>query len=271
MMRVEIDPVLIEKAVFFACREDASAECELHNAVDPLYPVGDDPRREEAFRAVFMHWFHRLGLHGQIADFLAERPELEGRVTRCLVREAPAERDESVEVLAPRSDAGNAARTLVIQITPQRLASGRLSCDALRRELLHAADIVNPRFAFRRDDLLGGSPRENLVRDRYHVLWRACVEGRLLRERRLEQPVLDAILRAASRAFGSARTPEKIIEQGVAEFLRRDDVTHPDLLAAARDPALLCIPVAAASRTEAGTSNEPDDLFSHDALPLPVV
>ncbi|GIK15976.1 MAG: hypothetical protein BroJett003_09400 [Planctomycetota bacterium] len=270
-MRVEIDPVLIEKAVFFACREDASAECELHKAVDPLYPVGDAPRREEAFRAVFMQWFHRLGLHGQIADFLAERPELEGRIARCLVREAPAERDESVEVLAPPSDTGNAARTLVIQITPQRLASGRMSCDALRRELLHAADIVNPRFAFRRDDLLGGSPRENLVRDRYHVLWRACVEERLLRERRLEQPVFDAIQRAASRAFGGAGTPEEVIEQGVAEFLRRDDVTHPDLLAAARDPVLLCIPIAAASQAKAETSSEPDDLLSHDTLPLPVV
>lgn len=270
-MRVEIDPILIEKAVFFACREDASAECELHNAVDPLYPVGDDPRREEAFRAVFMQWFHRLGLHGQIADFLAERPELESRIARCLLREAPSQRDEGVEVLSPRSDAGNASRTLVIQITPQRLASGRLSCDALHRELLHAADIVNPRFAFRRDDLLDGSPRENLVRDRYHVLWRACVEGRLLRERRLEQPVFDAILLAASRAFGGAGTPEEVVEQGVAEFLRRDDVTHPDLLAAARNPTLLCIPVAAASRAEAGTSNDPDDLFSHDALPLPVV
>ncbi len=144
----------------------------------------------------------------------------------------------------------NAARTLVIQITPRRLASRRMCCDALRRELLHAADVVNPRFAFRRDDLLGGSPQENLVRDRYHVLWRVNVEGRLLRERRLEQPAVDAILRAASCVFSGAGASNEDVEQGIADFLRRDDATHPELLAAAGDPNLLC--AAADARSGAG-------------------
>jgi hypothetical protein len=101
------------------------------------------------------------------------------------------------------------------------------------RELCYADDLLDPAFAFdpRRADAETDPARRELARDRFKVLWRARIDGRLPRRRNSTAtvPTADARFRAA---FGPTADP-----QAVDELFRKawsgELATYPQLL----DPA----------------------------------
>ncbi|MEE9294979.1 MAG: hypothetical protein V3W34_08485 [Phycisphaerae bacterium] len=279
MITLEYDHALVEQATFLAARRDEQRECELHLAIDPIYEIPDKELRQKAFTGVFRQFFTKFGLDRVVSSLIAEQPLISECVGRCVVREAPRSSAESAELfvrqahglqsvgsMAARAEThGSDSRTLVVQACPQSLLDTGKFVFRMRRELLHVADMLDERFAYKREAIAGLPARQNLVRDRYRVLWDVYVQGRLQRRGQAEarwterlkrnfrkvfggqdadsmEPAFDRVFRAPSAGDGSPPA---------AGFSPRGPLTHGILLEWAGNPDKL-FQAASSSRSSNG-------------------
>ncbi len=238
MIRIQYDPALIEQATFLAARRDKSLERELHAAIDPLYEIRDEEQRRRAFENAYRALFAKLRLDKPVTDLIAERALIDRHVGECVVRGATRRKDESAELFVVDTGAKTtpADRTLVIQICPESLLDGDRLASRLKRELLHVSDMLDERFAYKKETIAPDTPRsrQNLIRDRYRVLWDVYVEGRLSREGANDEGTMQRLQRMFSRVFADCD-----VDWCTQTFRRVFDapaVTHPTLLAFAHAP-----------------------------------
>ncbi len=238
MVAVEYDQSLVEQAAFLAARRDGHLENQLHKAIDPLYAIADEQLRQDAFARTFQEFFTKLGLDRVVSDLIAERPLIKKHLARCIVREAPQTKDESAELfLGDNSAEAHFECTLVIQACPQSLVDAGKFAMRMQRDLLHVSDMLDERFAYQREAIAGLPARQNLVRDRYRVLWDIYVEGRLEREGRSSKELAESLRTVFERVFSKDRA-----SLGVEAFNRVFDastLTHRILLDWAHNPAEL--------------------------------
>jgi hypothetical protein len=239
-MRIEYDPNLVEQTVFLAARRDARLECDLHQAVDPFYKMADEEGRSRAFREVTGEFFRRLHLDRIVPSFVAERPLIGQHIRACVVFEAAHGKAQSADVFVKQESAGGqqTQRTLVIRVCPESLLDVARLAPWLRRELLHAADIVDPAFGYSVNDIAGQPHEQRLVLDRYRVLWDVYVEGRLVREGRSEAAMAPRLWGGFARAF--TYREHKPSREAFEMFLPTSRLTHRQLLEWASDPMSLC-------------------------------
>jgi hypothetical protein len=228
--RVEHEPRLIEAAVLAAVRGGPEERAFLRER-DRVYEIADVEAREGAFGALHARWFERLALDGPFRVALAERPEIAAGCDRCLVVHAVVERDESADLRV----AGDALPTLLVCVRAETVSRPARLLDLLRHELLHVADMLDPRFGYA--PTVGGadlSPvHERLLRDRYRVLWDAYVDGRLARLGHVPLAARVERLQDFARAFPrlGART-----EGAFRRFFDAPACTHRDLAGFAERP-----------------------------------
>lgn len=236
MLTIEYEQSLVETAVFLAVRRDEKLECEFHLAIDPLYEIPDAELRQREFGPVFRAFFTRLGLDRVIAGLTAERLLIGEHVGRCIVREAPRARAESAELFVRKTENGEPAtnRTLVIQACPPSLIDSERFVHRMRRELLHVADMLDDRFGYERVTFSGEPSRQNLMRDRYRVLWDVYVEGRLRREGLGANPKTARLRQAFDKVFAHAPLPSQ--DGAFARVLDAPALTHRMLLEWAKNP-----------------------------------
>lgn len=255
MITIEYDQTLIEQATFLAARRDERLERELHQATDPLYEISDEEKRRRAFAPVFARFFSTLGLDRIVADLIAERPLITEHVGRGVVREAARAKLESAELFVRRAGAGSSAsrRTLVIQVCPQSLVESERFALRMRRELLHVSDMLDERFGYTRDTVAPGAPgaRQSLLRDRYRVLWDIYVEGRLSREGLGDTSMAEGVRRSLLHVL--AACDPRAVDGAFGKVFELPTLTHDDLLAWARDPALL-FPACVVPQASAGAA-----------------
>ncbi len=235
MLTIEYDHSLVEQATFLAARRDERLERDLHLAIDPLYEISDEELRQRAFEPVFREFFTKLGLNLVIASLLEEVPIVARQVGRCVVRPAPRAKDESAELFTQDTDAKAtlSLRTLVIQVCPQSLTDSGRFAPRLRRELLHVADMLDDRFVYVRETIAGLPARQNLVRDRYRVLWDIYTEGRLAREGRSNAETARSLRGAFGQVF-TGHTPHSC-NRAFSKVLDAPALTHRRLLDWARN------------------------------------
>jgi hypothetical protein len=236
MLSIEYDHDLVEQTTFLAARRDKRLERDLHLDIDSLYEISDEELRRRKFEAVFRGFFTKFGLNRVIADLIAEAPLVGERVGRYVAREALREKDESAELFVRDTDAGAtpSERTLVIQVCPQSLIDPERFAPRLRRELLHVADMLDERFGYVREGIAGLPARQNLVRDRYRVLWDIYIEGRLDREGRSDAAMARSLRGAFNQAF-SGRAPHAY-DRAFSQVFDTPVLTHRRLLDWAHDP-----------------------------------
>lgn len=236
-MRMEFDPLLVEKTVRLAVRRNTDLERALHREIDPVYRLADPEARDRAFTDIFAGKFRELRLDAPLLGLMRERPLIGHRCARCVVHEAARRSAEGAELFVRSDDGVSIARTLLVQMLPESVVSPERVSPLLRRELLHVSDMLSEPFGFRADDLSSLPPREQIVRDRYRVLWDLYVESRLSREGRIDDRGLAKLRLLFERAF----TRQGLAPGAVAfdAALAIEGVTHDDLLAMAREPERL--------------------------------
>jgi hypothetical protein len=146
-----------------------------------VYRIADANARESGFSKVHERWFVRLGLDASVRGLIQERPLIELQVQRCHVREAPGRRRQNVELFVRQGTNGDPdiQRALFIDICPDFLLDADRLRSWLQRELLKVSDMLDDAFAY--SPVLPETHRakQNLIRDRYGVLWDIYVEARL--------------------------------------------------------------------------------------------
>lgn len=238
-MRIDYEPSFVEQTIFYAGRQDPKLETELHQATDRLYGLTNPTEREESFQAVYGGLFRRLGYDGVITRLLAERPLIESRVQRCIVRQAVSAKKEAAELFV--RDTGDPAqpqqRSLFIHAYHESLLNPELFRRRMRREFLHVADMLDESFGYRKDTLLGNQPRQNLIRDRYRVLWDIYVEGRLSREGHADDKMMLLLSCQFEKVF--LKYSACLFPSSFERVYRADKLNHDQLLEWATSPDLL--------------------------------
>jgi len=202
-MRFDYHPDLIERAVFVVARREAPLECELHAAVDRLFEIPDQELRQQAFNQAYGELFRRWKLDSVLCNAVEEFPLVDRGMDHCFVAPAARGKTQAVDLFVKQADAPGAepVRTLLIQLCPEAYLQTDQTSIWLRRELYHVADMLDADFGYSPQDLDGSSWECNTRRDRYQVLWRSYVLGRLIRSGRADELELPALKNAFRRAF----------------------------------------------------------------------
>jgi hypothetical protein len=177
--RLELDPALIEEALFLRARQaeeqgDGRAE-EWYREREALYTGLAALERQRAFVELGQRWFERWGLARSLQRALEHVPRLRA-LARVRVRRALGRRDEGSDLFG----AGDETR-LEVALAPARFLDPAGLQEFLVRECLYAEDMLAPDFGYRAElgsDLDQQPARAELVRDRLRVLWEARVRGR---------------------------------------------------------------------------------------------
>ena len=149
---------------------------------------------------------------------------------RFLVAYAASAREEGAELFVAER-----RRSVAIRLAPATLLGPERLLELLRHELLHVADMLDPRFAYEPwfPSLDAGPAHRELLKDRYRVLWDAYIDGRLSRVGRAPAGIRAVRLSEFRRAF------PMLGERAEAEFERffsAVSLRHAELMAFAVDP-----------------------------------
>ena len=240
MSGIAYAPELVEEAVLLAERTLAPAEARrFRRERNRVYDVQDPDQREAAFRALHLRWFVQLGLHCVIERTVGEGGDLLGHVTVCRVSRALTRREEGADLVDPSPAAvrtGETKPALALRLRPAVLLEPAVLRACLVHELTHVADMLDPAFGYERtlppsDD---GPSGDNILRDRYRVLWDVSIDGRLARNSEGDERARVARAREFAEAFAM------LGERGPAvfdEWFDRVRPTHARLVAFAQEPS----------------------------------
>ncbi len=246
-LTVEYDARLVEEAVLLRMCGHPE-EARFRRGRDRIYEVADGEDREKQFSEYHAAWFRRLHLGQPLAAAFAEQPSLVLQSRRCCVAPAISPRDEGADLhetlcLQPEKTSGD--RVVLIRLTPTRLLDPASLRPWLRHELTHIADMLDPRFGYEprlpKSEL--GPAVDNLVRERYRVLWDTWIDGRLWRRGWAPEGVREKRWEEFATTFSSR---EPATEERFQQLFDSDSQTHAELVAFARNPA------TAIGRTRAG-------------------
>lgn len=234
---VEYEPRLVEQATLLAVR-DAGEETAFRRERDRLYEITDSEAREAAFHSFHAAWFERLGLGRPIDWALRERLLLLHATQRWLVVCASTPREEGADLFVspPGGDGpGEPWRSIVIRLRPATLLAPARALEFLRHEFLHIADMLDPRFGYepRLPASAAGPAHDQLLKDRYRVLWDTSIDGRLARLGWAPAGIRAERLGEFRRTFPMLGD---LTETAFERFFDGAALRHPDLVAFAIAP-----------------------------------
>ncbi|MDP6116802.1 MAG: hypothetical protein QGF00_20050 [Planctomycetota bacterium] len=239
-MEIEYDPRLLESVVFLELRRrelagDTDPARLYRERIDPLYELSpEDPNRESGFRDIHAESFRLLGMEQLVLDFLSEFPLVEEHVDRIVILKAPSRKEEGADMFVREDEGvGDHQRSTVLRLRAETFHEPERLSSLLRRELFHMSDMVDPAFGYGPDLSEGVETlaHENLIRDRYRVLWDTYIDGRLSRKGNLTNGNEETREELFRRAFSCLETPEA--DRIRRMFWESEHLTHGDLLAVA--------------------------------------
>lgn len=185
MIRLTYDPELVEEAVLLAEARARRADArEFRRERDRIYEIADPDEREVRFRSLHLRWFARMGLNRVINQTLSEQPEIARRLAEGRVVRAVARREEAADLIDQVAPGEPDPRPiLLLRLRPASLIEADALAEFLRHELMHVADMLDPQFGYQRTlpSCGDGPSHDNILRDRYRVLWDVTIDGRLAR------------------------------------------------------------------------------------------
>jgi hypothetical protein len=194
-LEFRFDPGFIEEAVFLQMARPADdagrrLAAAFHREREALYADAEAARREQAFERLARRHFRLLGLEACVTERFEELPLVSACIELALIRRVWSRKDEQVELYAggapevtSASLSWEASRTVFLGLLPARVLERERFMAYLRHELLHIEDMLDPSFSYDPHPALGGEGdiENNLIRERFRVLWDAWVHGRVQR------------------------------------------------------------------------------------------
>ncbi len=252
-MNFHFDSRLMEDAVGAALARRPMLAARYRAGVEALYEDVPLDEREPAFARLHAKWFESLDLDRPLRAIFEEFPVIVAAARDVIVARADRQRDEGA-VLAPRgSHLPMTNRRLGLRLTPARFTNGdALSC-LMRHELTHVGDMLAPEFGYPDHPPSGATAGENLIRDRYRLLWDLSVDGRLARAEK--KSIADAAMRRRELDALYCSLPEATRSAIFDRLWGATDLTHDRLWAVASDVRALV--AFAGVALAAGASNGP--------------
>ncbi|MDP2644011.1 MAG: hypothetical protein Q8P24_03670 [Desulfobacterales bacterium] len=238
-MKLTFESDFVESAVFLAIRQNEAegsggSAKQWHTQRDKIYAVKDTQSRAKAFRELDEEWFIRLGLRQRFDSLLNVFPILEDTSLVIRIRRALSRKDEGSELYIQGK-----VKTNLIKFQTVRLFEADYLEKFLHHEWLRVSDMLDPVFQYSPHAALSGASEleDNLIRDRYRLLWEFYVSIRLLK---MGFRILTSLTRQKQlmdRAFSkwTAEAREKILW----EIANQKHQTQSDFLKLAKDEKLM--------------------------------
>ena len=235
-MKIRYDPLLAEAVVLLEIkrREEAGDLEPLRSyraLADPIYERIPIEAREGEFEKVHRGFFLRLGFGEALPKVLGEFPGLEGRLEEVFIGKAVTEQEEG-------ADLGHDRTRIGIKVRPERFGDPQGLRRYLRHELQHLADVLDPAFGDVREERVASSPaEENLIRERYRLIWAVWIDGRFARQGEETIATKEERLRDFETLYPRFPRPQRLV---IFESLfGAERLTHGEILAMAKDPNTL--------------------------------
>jgi hypothetical protein len=216
-LECRFDPGFIEEAVFLQMThpgDNAGRQltATFHQEREALYAEVEAAHREQVFEQLASRYFRLLGLETCVTERFEELPLVSAHIELAVIRRVWSRKDEQVELYAGLSAAPGAclpslgerqaaqaggtrastqapvsweaSRTVFLGLLPARVLERERFIAYLRHELMHIEDMLDPAFSYDPHPTLGGDGdiENNLIRERFRVLWDAWVHGRIQRQ-----------------------------------------------------------------------------------------
>ncbi len=241
-MRLEYEPRFLDDVVRRAVVGRPEAR-RFHRECEAVYGIVDPESRAAAFDALSLAWCDRLVLGRVLEDRIAEEPLVSAAIDHCAVGRMRTPSDAGAELIV-RTPTGEPSvpvvRVLRLLLSPEWLLDAVALTPFLRRELRHVADMLDPAFGYepRLPAARLGRSAERLVLDRYRAAWNATVDGRLVREGKLDPAARERAWEDFTAVFG---TLDEAAPGAFAELFAEGAPTHARLLALAMAPRAVVV------------------------------
>ena len=230
MMRFE--SALLSDVVMKMVERDRTLNNRYHKIADPIYEETTDEEREEVFSDLYRRLFVELGCEELLREAIREFEGTIEAVDLVVVTKTRDRNEEGADLQKGQDEEGKMVMTLTLFpahfLSPVKLRS------FLRYELQHIADMLDPAFGYLPGQRLAEMlPSENLLRDRYRLLWDITIDGRL--ERKGFDTVVTKEDRYEEFNILFARLPKKERLLWFDKVWQTDHPTHSELLRFAKE------------------------------------
>lgn len=242
-MRFQIDPDLMEEAVFLALRLRGSGAAfhTFDERRETLYRISDGEERDAAFAALYAGYFSKLDLAAPVRRLLNERPIIADRVSTFLLHRVFSPKEEGAELFGcHRAEPSHAGFNALLRLRQETLLDLPVLERLCRHEFVHLSDMLDPAFEYDHSAEFYGTTaaQQNLMRDRFVALWDLRVDAKLSAEGREGEMPRERHSHRFQHLFGNGPGWDQLFailfDQALLSHL-----THRDLLASALDPFLL--------------------------------
>lgn len=231
MLKVLYHPDLVQDVVFVEIKKKEGTEVydEYYKLANDIYE-GEDDNRGKKFRKLDITFFHRLGLHKTINEVLSEFPEFEEKINTFYVWKARTIHDAGSDLASDGIEA-------FLKLFPEDFDDISLLVAMLRHESMHISNMLDNDFGYKNGRLATSSLQENVVKDRYRVLWDIFIDSRLEKLRK-EMPNIKEERFQEFHALFKSVVPGK--EREIFEKLwSANNFTHERLRELANEPGLV--------------------------------
>ncbi len=180
-LNIQFDPFFVEEAVFLYAKADVREKEALirdfHREREELYNRNSTvEERNQFFKNFYENYFEKTGLKERFEKNILEFPLLLRSDVLIFVKRVWTKKDEEVELFNQ-----DGQKTIYVGLQVIRVLDQTFLETFLRRELMHISDILDPAFEYNPQASLGGKNEleDNLIRDRFRVLWDMDIHERL--------------------------------------------------------------------------------------------
>ena len=177
---VQLDPAFVEEAVFLnakAHENDALAK-SFHRDREKIYSDLDEEHRFAAFRHLYEEYFVRMGLREIFEKILLEFPLLCQPNLLIFVKRVWSKKEEESELYVQGD-----RMSVYLGLQAIRILDPIFLNAFLCHEMMHISDMLDPDFRYTPHPDFGGEDeiKNNLIKERFRILWNLYVEARLKR------------------------------------------------------------------------------------------
>ncbi len=216
-----------------------------HAEAESIYQIRPVEQRAARFRELYKRWFYLGQFNALVADAFVELPEITRNTSVVTVTRAVSSAEERADLSSHTGSAVTAQHRkhwIGIRVMPARFLAEENLRPWLRHELWHVRDMLDPVFAYRRDELsqaAGNAERlpERVVQDRYSLFWALSIDVRI--ERAGLKTLRSPVERRARLAQAFRNISPDVIDSAIETLGHTRGLTHPELLELARHPRQL--------------------------------
>src|SRR3989338_4335556 len=181
--KIVFESAFIEEAVFLAAKyninkiNDTMIQ-EFHKAREKIYQAPTDEKRNSAFEHLYREYFNKFKINEVFERIIAGFPLFYQPHVMFFIKKVWSKGQEDAELFVDGD-----LKTVCIALMANRLLQPFYIQAMLRHDLLRVSDMLDPLFRYTPHILLAGKNEleNNLIKDRFRVLWDLYIDARLRR------------------------------------------------------------------------------------------